>query len=178
MHEQSKLNEATYFYSRMLSETGNRENLLFDLSAFLSAARSVLQYSLKEGQAKSGGQQWYDGHVTASNVLSFFKDKRDVNVHTEPIQIRQHTSIELTEVIRVSESIHIKKFDQTGKLIEEYSSEPSPLPPAPDIPPKVRHKFTFPDWSGNEDVLQLCGLYLNELERVVIDGRNKGFLTK
>ena len=178
MHEQSKLNEATYFYSRMLSETGNRENLLFDLSAFLSAARSVLQYSLKEAQTKSGGQQWYEGHVTASRVLSFFKDKRDVNVHTKPIQISQHTSIELTEVIRVSESIHIKKFDQTGNLTGEYSSEPSQPPPAPEIPPKGSHRFTFPDWSGNEDVLQLCDLYLKELQRVVVDGQNKGFITK
>jgi len=178
MYEESKLKEAWYFYSRMVSETDNRDNLLFDLSAFLSAARSVLQYTLKEAQTKSGGQQWYDSHITSRKVLAFFKDKRDINVHTQPIQVNQHTSIQLTEVMRISESIHIKKFDQTGRLIGEYSSEPSEPPPAPEISPKITHRFTFPEWSGTEDVLQLCYLYLNELHRVVENGQNKGFLTK
>jgi len=178
MYEEPKLKEAWYFYSRMVSETDNRDNLLFDLSALLSAARSVLQYALKEAQTKPGGQQWYDNHITSSKVLAFFKDKRDINVHMQPIQVNQHTSIQLTEVVRISESIHIKKFDQTGQLIGEYSSEPSEPPPAPQIPPKVTHRFTFPDWSGTEDVLQLCHLYLNELQRVVEDGQNNGFLTK
>ena len=178
MYEKSKLKEAEYFYSRMVSETYNRDHLLFDLSAFLSAARSVLQYAFKEAQGKSDSQQWYDNHITSSKVLAFFKDKRNFNVHTQPVPVNQHTSIQSTEVVRSSESIHIKKFDQTGRLIGEYSSEPSEPPPAPEIPPKVTHRFTFPDWSGTEDVLQLCHLYLNELQRVVEDGQNNGFLTK
>ena len=178
MYEESKLKEALYFYSRMASETDNRDNLLFNLSAFLSAARSVLQYALKEVQTKPGGQQWYDNYITSSKVLAFFKDKRDINVHVQPIQVNQHTSIQLTEVVRFSESIHIKKFDQTGRLIGEYSSEPSKPPPSPEIPPKITHRFTFLDWSGTEDVLQLCHLYLKELQCVVKDGQNNGFLTK
>ena len=161
----------------MLSERDNRDNLLFDLSAFLSVARSVLQYALKEAETKAGGQQWYQIQVTSSNVLTFFKDKRDINVHATPIQVSQHTSIELTAILHVSGSIHIKKFDQNGQLIGEYSSEPElPTQPA-EIPPKITNRFTFPDWPGNEDVLQLCHLYLNELQRVVIDGQSKGFLT-
>ena len=178
MYEESKLNEARYFYSRMVSETDNRQNLLFDLSAFLSAARSVLQYALKEAQNKSGGQQWYDNQVASSGVLTFFRDKRDINVHTQPIQVNQHISIQLTDVVHISDSIHIKKFDQNGKLIGEYYSEPSQPPPMHDIPPIVSDRFTFPDWIGNEDVLQLCDLYLKQLECAVVDGQSKGFLTK
>lgn len=178
MYEESKLKEAGYFYSRMVSETDNRDDLLFDLSAFLSAARSVLQYAFKEAQTKSGGQQWYDNHIISSKVPAFFKDKRDINVHTQPVQVNQHTSIQVTEVVSVSESIRVETFSQTGQLISVHSSEPSEPPPVPEIPPKVTHRFTFPDWSGTEDVLQLCHLYLNELQRVVEDGQNNGFLTK
>ena len=178
MYEESKLKEACYFYSRMISETDKRDNFLFDLSALLSAARSVLLYALKEAQTKPGGQQWYDNHIKSDKILAFFKDKRDINVHIQPIQVNQHTSIQLTEVVRVSESVHIRKFDQTGRLISEPSSEPSEPPPVLEIPPKVTHRFTFPDWSGTEDVLQLCQLYLNELQRIVEEGQNNGFLTK
>jgi hypothetical protein len=161
----------------MVSETDNGDIFLFVLSAFLSAARSVLQYAIKEAQTKSGGQQWYDSRITSNNVLTFFKDKRDINVHVQPIQVNQHISIQLTEVV-LSVSIHIKKFDQTGRLIDEYSSEPSEPPSSREIPPKVTHRFAFPDWSGTEDVLQLCHLYLEELQHVVVEGQNNGFLTK
>ena len=178
MHEQAKLNEAAYFYSRMLSETDNRENLLFDLSAFLSAAHSVLQYSLKEATTKPGGQRWYDGQITASRVLSFFKDKRDVNVHVQPIQVNQHTSIELTDVIRVSETVHIQKFDETGKLIGESFWNHLNSYHHEKFHQKSVINSLFRTWHGNEDVLQLCDSYLKELHRVVTDGQNKAFLTK
>ena len=178
MYEESKLKEARYFYSRMVSEIDNRQNFIFDLSAFLSAARSVLQYALEEAQNMPGGQQWYDNQMASSAVLKFFKDKRDISVHIQPIQVSQHTSIQLTELVHISESIHIKKFDQNGKLIGEYSSEPSQPSPVSDIPPIVNHRFTFPDWCGNEDVLELCDLYLKQLDHVVADGQSKGFLTK
>jgi len=178
MDEGSKLKEANYFYSQMLSKTDNREEFIFNLSAFLSAARSVLQYALEESKVKSGGQNWYQGQFTSNKVLSFFKDKRDINIHIKPVEVSQHTLIEITEVLYLSESIHIKKFDEKGQLIEEYSSEPEPPTRRTEIPPKVTNQFTFPDWSGNEDVLQLCQLYLNELRRVVTDGQGKGFLTR
>jgi hypothetical protein len=178
MHEQEKVNEAKYFYSRMLSEIDNRENFLFNLSAFLSSARSVLQYALKEARTRSGGQQWYDGHINASPTLSFFKDKRDINIHTQPIDIRQNINIEITDRLYISDSVSIRVTDKDGKVVSEHTSEPAPPPPREaDIPPKVSNQFTFPDWPGPEDVPGLCRLYLDELVRIVADGQAKGFLT-
>ena len=178
MYEESKLIECEYFLSRMQSETGNSNNFIFNLSAFLSSARSVLQYSRKEAITKSGGQNWYDNQVSSSDALLFFKDERDINVHIKPVQVNQHTSMELREVVYVSESIHIQKFDQNGNLIGESMSESNPPEPHPEIPAKVSHKFTFPRWNGTEEVSQLCELYLKELQILIIDGQNKGFLTK
>jgi len=64
MHEQRKLAEATYFYGRMLDEQENRELFLFHLSAFLSAARSCLQYAREEVKVKGGAAKaWYDNFV-------------------------------------------------------------------------------------------------------------------
>lgn len=177
MYEELKLKEAVYFYSGMVSGTDNHQSLVHELSAFLSAARSVLQYAREEATTR-GGQQWYDNHMISSKVLAFFKDKRDISVHTQPVQVNQHISIQLTCIMPPSPSLRIEVFDQTGQLIDEYSSKPSEPPPAPESPSKVTHGFIFPDWPGNEDVLQLCHLYLNELQRVVEDGQNNGFLTK
>jgi len=176
MNEQSKLNEAKYFYSRMLSEAGNRTNFGYNLSAFLSAARSVLQYALKEAQEKVGGKQWYDSQMSASQVLTFFKCKRNINIHTEPVQVNERTSIQFTEEVHISDTVHIRILDQNGNIIEESpSSQPPTKPPSAT---KVSNRFTFPDWSGPEDVQHLCEIYLRELQLVVTDGQNKGFLTK
>jgi hypothetical protein len=178
MREELKLRETEHFYSQMVSKIDNREEFIYNLSAFLSAARSVLQYAFKECKTKSGGQNWYRVQIGSSNVLTFFKDKRDINVHIKPVEVSQHTSIEVTDTLYISEGIEIKQFDENGQLIYEYSSEPEQPPRWPEIPPKITNKFTFPDWSGNEDVLQLCQVYLNELKRVIADGQNKRFLTK
>jgi hypothetical protein len=177
MHEQSKVNEAGYFYSGMLSEIGNRENFLYELSAFLSSARSVLQYALKEAETKSRGKTWYDAEMSGSAVLSFFKDKRDINVHTKPLAVNQRSSAQITGVARISGTLHVKAFDQNGQVIAERSSEPPQETSSPGPSPVVTHKFVFPDWTGSEDLLQLCQIYLNELQRVVTEGQHRGFLT-
>lgn len=178
MHEETKLAEANYFYSRMLLEAGDRDAFIFNLSAFLSSARSVLQYALKEAQTKTGGQQWYDEQIGASNVLSFFKDKRDINIHTEPVKAHQHTTVELKATLHLSSSLSIKVFDAQGNLKSEYNEQPKPAPKQSDSSPKITHRFTFPDWAGGEDIPALCQLYIDELKRVVQDGLSKGFLTK
>jgi hypothetical protein len=178
MNEEHKLSEARYFYDRMLSETDNREAFRNDLSAFISAARSVLQYAREEAKTKLNGLSWYDAQVSTSSVLSFFKDQRDINIHVQPFQVSQHTSMEITDTIHMTESIHIKMFNEKGELIGESSSEPAPAAQRPAIPAVVTNKFTFSDWTGSEDVPQLCKAYLNELRRIVTDGQNKGFLTK
>jgi len=44
MSIENKLEEAKYFFLRMKEELCNRQSFVFNLSAFLSASRSVLQY--------------------------------------------------------------------------------------------------------------------------------------
>lgn len=88
MNEFEKIREAEYFLGRMTAEREVRDAFRFNPSAFLSAARSVLQYALEEARRKPGGQAWYDGHMAASPILTFFKDRRDVNIHVEPVALR------------------------------------------------------------------------------------------
>jgi hypothetical protein len=55
MYEQEKIEEAEYFLEGMRQATEARP-FQFELSAFLSAARSALQYALKEAKGKCGSQ--------------------------------------------------------------------------------------------------------------------------
>ena len=87
MSKTSKIKEAEYFLARMEAEQENRERFEFNLSAFLSAARSVLQYAYEEvKKAGTGEMKWYENSVSGTPIIGFLKDKRDNNIHIEPVK--------------------------------------------------------------------------------------------
>jgi hypothetical protein len=177
MHEIEKIKEAEYFYNQMLRTEDDSDAFKYNLSAFLAATRSVLQFAFSEAKAKSGGQQWYDSIIAGKPILLFFKDKRDVNIHREPVRVRKDIHILITENISISESITIVQKDEHGNVIGESKSETAPPKAKEEIPAEITYKYMFDDWTGIEDVLGLCQRYLIELKVIVADGRKKGFLS-
>jgi len=178
MHEKIKFSEAQYFYSKMVKENAIRENFCFELSAFLSAARSVLQYALKEARSKQGGEQWYGDLVSKSPTLSFFKDKRDLNIHSGPISPRTDCTVIIGESICISDSISLVLKDKDGNIKEKFDT-PRVLSEtnksSPTVIGKYQHRFI--DWEGKEDILELGGIYIRELEQLINDGLVKGFIS-
>ncbi len=181
MHERKKLRETQYFYSKMIEEQeqGHKEYFKYNLSAFLSSARSVLQYALEETKSKSKGQKWYDNRILTNPVLKFLKDKRDNNIHIEPIQPRADQKLQVTDNMHISDSSSITTLDKDGNIKEQDSSgkPEEPMPKKPKTSPVTEVKYKFNDWSGSEDVLELCRSYVQELENAIEDGVNKGFIT-
>ena len=178
MYERKKFKEVEHFYSKMIEEQEHRENFEYNLSAFLSSTRSILLYALREAETKPGGKQWYDNRISSSPVLKFFKDKRDINIHKEPIQPLVHFKIGPTGTIRPSGSISITAQDKDGNIKQQYSSDkPDPIQKESKAPEFKEIKYRFNDWGGSEDVLTLCRMYVQELENVIKDGVNKGSIT-
>jgi len=178
MNEREKLEEARYFYSRIQAEVNNPKPYQYNLSAFLSAARSVLQYACKEAENKNGGRTWYDNHITNSSVLPFFRDKRDVNIHTEPVKPRKDAHVSMKSTLFLSSSLSVKLMDNNGNVMDQRSIKEAK---APSNPPTdgtiVEIKYRFSDWSGSEDVTELSRKYLDELADVVDDGIKRGFIS-
>lgn len=178
MHEGKKIREAKYFYSRMIQEQRNRDDFTYNLSAFLSSARSVLQYALSEAEINPGGQQWYDDHISESPVLKFFKDKRDISIHIEPVEPVAQYRQTFATTLYLSPSLSVIVRDKDGNIKEQYSSdEPEPKPKQPPTPAVTEIRYRFADWSGNEDVLTLCKKYIQELENIIKDGIRRGFIS-
>ncbi len=84
MYESEKFDEAEYFLQQMANCQSDRLPHRYNLSAFLSAARSVLQFANKEATSKPGGQTWYDSQVTTNPIVIFFRKRRNLSTHTEP----------------------------------------------------------------------------------------------
>ena len=176
MHEQTKFMEAEYFLAQMINEKGNLNPFKYNLSAFLSAARSVLQYSREEVRVKDGGQGWYDNQTGVYPTIKFFKDKRDINVHGHPVPLKQNVNITVTGVIGISDFLAVTIKDQNGNIIGRSESAPNP-PQNPQVIPAITgYEYFFHDWNGKEDVIELCRKYLEELKLFLADGRSKGFM--
>ena len=86
MHEARKLDETAYFLDRMVALQNARQELVWNLSAFLTAARTVAQYAREEATPKPGGQAWYDAAVAMHRSIKFFRCKRNLNIHLEPVE--------------------------------------------------------------------------------------------
>lgn len=175
-----KLAEADYFLGRMQAVANEPVAFKYELSAFLAAARSVLQYACaesKDSNASAASKAWYDGQVTGKAVVRFFKDKRDISIHHTPIVPRTDASIAVHDVARVSETVSIQVVHEDGTVepLRTFTSEP--VPPVEPPAPTVTYTHYFSDWPGSEDILTLCAAYLSELRAIVADGVAKGFLT-
>jgi len=181
MSKRTKIKEAEHFLSKMKTEQDNRENFEFNLSAFLSAARSVLQYAFEElKKVKTNEMMWYESSVSGSSIVGYFKDKRDTNIHEEPVRPRKDAEITITESAGVKESlsVEIKRSDgrvETKSILDDIETKQKPKKPKTSVVSKSTYRFN--DWDGNEGVLTLCESYIKELKKIVQDGVSKEFIT-
>ena len=70
MNERYKIGEARFFLARMEESLHKRGAFRYYMSAFLSAARSVLQYAKEESRSK-GREQWYAETIAGNNLLIY-----------------------------------------------------------------------------------------------------------
>ena len=131
MHESEKLEEARHFLARMRRATGPKA-FQYELSAFLSAARSALQYALNEALSKTGGRNWYDAAASSAPLVKFFKRERDLSIHEKPV------------IPSNSVTIQVSALEITGRLgvVQVVTSEaqsPRSVTPAGDPAPIVTH---------------------------------------
>jgi hypothetical protein len=174
VYEDAKLREAEHFFAQLRIGSAS---LGFDLSAFLTATRSVLQYVEREVRADTLGRAWYQESVTRRSVVKFLKDKRDVNIHERPVGVDMRVGVATGDVCIVGESVRVViRNAQTGEEhVFQSVADPATPPTLPkDACPVV---YEFADWAGPEDVFVLCGEYLAEIRRIVADGRSRGYLT-
>ena len=178
MHEDHKILEAHYFLLRADDCGENIREFSYNLSAFLTAARSALQYALEETRTKPGGKAWYDASVSAVPEVKFLKDKRDISVHESPVLPNRRFSITLADHAAFSDSLRVTVTRADGSVEADPAWQPTPAAPiqrSGEVDSSV--SFFFADWPGSEDVMEICITYINAIEDIVRDGRSIGHLT-
>ena len=76
MDTQQKYNEAEYFLEMMKDNDENRQRFEYNLSAFLSAARSVTFVLQKESSKNPDFDEWYGKKQMQMKRDKIFKEKK------------------------------------------------------------------------------------------------------
>ena len=179
MDAQQKYNEAGYFLEMMKENIEDRQKFRYNLSAFMSAARSVTFVLQKEFSKNPKFDRWYCEkrmQMRSDKLFKFFKDKRDYAIHKKgTIDTRAEISATSNLLMTASVSFEAIVIKADGTIETGEHSEP---PATPKFAPKPNDleetKWFFKDWSeSDEDVIALCARYIKELKITVEEAESK-----
>lgn len=127
-----KLLESKYFLERMEETKVDRDAYIYNLSAFLAAARSVTAVMQREFDKVPGFRHWYEerqAKLQGDDTMRLLKDKRDITIHREPIRPDARITVSVTEVMILSDSMSVVITPTDGAAERQEShSTPVPLP--------------------------------------------------
>jgi len=168
-----KLLEVNYFLEQMKNTQSSRDAFKYNLSAFLSAARSVTFVMQSEFRRVSGFNDWYSQkqvETEGDDLMKFLKDKRNITVKQEPVRPRALVSVTNNEppiIINDHMSFVIKRASGTVERSES-------IPPRPQPQPKAQAQTTV-EWLWyfvelpDKDVVSVCAEHVTKLESLVTE---------
>ena len=124
-----KINEANYFLSMMKEEFGDDEIFDYNLSAFVSASRSITEYMEEQYGRIEGFPEWYcvkDLKMRADPDLKYLRKARNKTIHEKPIDLLTSTENNETFYINhpghgVDTPIYYEKL--TNRLFSSYKEK-------------------------------------------------------
>jgi hypothetical protein len=181
-----KLREADYFLRRMRENSSDRDAFKYNLSAFLSAARSVRWFLRGKHENRPNFKQWWNSKrewvglkkgenlrdiadpIRAANI--FFDETRDITIHERSVQPRAHVRVEVTEWVNTKSSVEavVIRADGTREKIVGNDSKPAPEPT--DAQSRIEWRWYFEDLPPvveAQDVVTLSEEHLDRLKALV-----------
>jgi hypothetical protein len=178
-----KLDEAKYYYGQMELNFQDRTRFLFNLDAFLSAARAVtFAFEKARGKVDESIMEWYDRKMSEwhkDKVMRLLVEMRNVSIKEHTPQMRTTAAISFTMDAILVESLSIKKTSPDGK-VEERATSPQRTAQQSEVKPQasptqnvISYSFhELPDWFDQDsDVMHLCEEWLGKLEGFVVEAQ-------
>lgn len=168
-----KFNEAVYFLNQMKKNSQDRDSFTFNLSAFLSASRSITLIMQEELSSHPKFSEWYIGkkqYMKQDDDFSFFNNLRVDTIHKKivkplytiragPFTVRGNTTIE----------IPLGVLGDKGKMLPSYDYMRIDGVPHPEIQkPPVKMGFTF-DGRFEKSVIELCQTYIEKIRTFITE---------
>lgn len=171
-----KLNEAQYFLGRMKDVRNIREHFRWNLSAFLSAARSVtmimnVQYAGSKGFEGWLAEKMKEADLRTGGMVKYLNEQRRLTVHIRPLKPSAHIKVDLQMIL----DVHLNPAFLTGTagtLVAGHLTQDNSMKIEKTQETKVEHTYYFDDVK-DRDVLSICGVYFEEMKTVVAECEQK-----
>jgi len=169
-----KLNEAKYFLERMKEDRFNRDHFRWNLSGFLSAARSTTMIMNIEFSKFHNYEGWLPGKIDKANrrskgLMKYFHEQRRLTVHVRQVKPSGHFSIACKQTMHVGGGFVISG---TGSTVTISDPESGASNESLEDKPVKDCCWYFDDLS-DKDVVGLCQDYVDELEMLVSECESK-----
>lgn len=161
-----KSREAEHFLSMIKQSFREDDKFAFNLSAFLSAARSITWYLQKQYARRNGFAEWYCQKkimMSADPGLKYLNEARVEDVKREPVKTGA------TRAITFGVSVI---FGDPPKSEQPKEAEKSPT----QSRTKTIRRF-FPKF-GNMDVIEFCEKQLDKLNKIVEECEKQFLVSK
>jgi hypothetical protein len=158
----------------MVENQVERNTFKYNLSAFLSAARSVTFIMQKEFDKVPGFAKWYSiqqDKMRADEKMKILDAKRDVTIHRESVRPHACVEVSITEHITVTDSVSVTVIRADGTVEQQNSINsihPSPPPAPTETESAVKWRWYF-DEAPYTDVITVCKEYISKLESIVAE---------
>ncbi|VVB55934.1 Uncharacterised protein [uncultured archaeon] len=146
-----KMNEAYHFISIMKNTFEDDDIFSYNLSAFLSAARSITFYMQKKYKHRDGFPAWYclqQIKMDKELELKYLNKARSEDVHREPVKIGATRERIITGKARI---VPAKEPETDVEILEKNELT---YTPQKQISPKTVRRF-FVDFKDT-DVMEFC----------------------
>jgi hypothetical protein len=121
-----KLDEASYFLEKLKGSIEDDRIFSFNLSAFVTASRSVTLIMQKDFQHDPTFCDWHAGKlrsIESDNDFKFFNQLRVATVHTHTLRPNKKVGVSIVEpAVPVSDSVSVRVI-QGGKEVEERTAQ-------------------------------------------------------
>jgi len=181
-----KLNGARHFLKQMKNKQSDRDAFRYNLSAFLSATRSVTWVMKKEFDKAPGFEKWYETvqeDMNKDSAMKFFKEKRNITLKegSAKPQARVDVTIYVPTVhITISTfppTVTTSTADETtGKRAKSElttsSETPTSVATTADGKTVTKWRWYFKDLP-DKDVVTACEEHIKKLEDLVVECESK-----
>ena len=163
-----KLLESKYFLERMLETQSDRVAFIYNLSAFLAAARSVTAVMQREFDKVPGFKHWYEerqAKLQGDDTMRLLKDRRDITIHQEPIRPDARITVSVAEFMIVSDSMSVV-LTQTDGAVERRKSHSTPVPLPAKAETGTHWQWYFAELP-DKDIVTVCDEHMAKLDTMV-----------
>jgi len=173
MKAMSKLEEAFYFFNQMKENVDNKDNFKFNLSAFLSSARSITLFLQEEFNGNPRFEEWYphkQDEMRANSLMKFCKETRNDEVHVKRVDVEGHHEVSFTDTVGVTDTVQYILHRADGTIEKSETIPPEIKPNKVKNSSNFKYRWYFTDFNdGEKDIIQLCLEYYNELRKILIE---------